>query len=448
MKTAADGAARRARERLEGALPDVQGADRQHVRMFVLSHLAGPLLGLSLCVFLLAAGFPHDYRLSGFAALVALFWVYPAALRATGRYRLLSLCSLEHLQLTILWATHAYGGLMSPFLLWLAVVPLLAFLYLSPSPRLWLALVAAMAANVALYLLVSTWLASPPAVGAADLSWLSVLSLACAAVYVGVMATNFGRVLSSRDAVERQAAAHQTAVAALEARLLRLREAGAAKSERLARLGEDATPPLAALQRCCQSLLAEEAERQGSADFTELRSIGEASHYLAEVVRDIALYSDVACGPQQLGRVDIAAILDVAAAEIRPMIADRAELIVLDPDRVSISTDGRLLASALVALGRHVAQMALGPRIECRVARVVEGGEQLVIEITDAGSPTSGAGEERMAGAAGGVSGRAGAYGLSLALARRICERLGGSLTSDPDARRRVHFRLQVPALA
>jgi hypothetical protein len=42
---------------------------------------------------------------------------------------------------------------------------------------------------------------------------------------------------------------------------------------------------------------------------------------------------------------------------------------------------------------------------------------------------------------------RIGSYGLSLALARRICERLGGSLSAEPDARR-VPFRLQVPALA
>jgi hypothetical protein len=114
------------------AVPDaeVSGApDQRHVRMFAISHLCGPFIGLALSAFLFLLEFPADVRLGGFSVLVCLFWVYPVALALGARYRLLSLLSLQHLLLVVFWASHGYGGLTSPFLLWLAVVPLLASLY-------------------------------------------------------------------------------------------------------------------------------------------------------------------------------------------------------------------------------------------------------------------------------------------------------------------------------
>ena len=427
----------------------LDAADRQHVRMFVLSHVFGPVLGLSLCLFLLLAGFPLDYRIGGFAALVALFWVYPAALRATRRHQLLSLCSLEHLQLTILWACHGYGGLMSPFLLWLAIVPLLAFLYLSPSPRLWLGLVATLAANIGLFILLSTFLVAPPPAAAEALSWLAFLSFACASAYVGLMAANFSRILSSRAVIDREAADHEATVAALGARLARLQEAEQTKAQSLARLGDEAMPPLSALQTCC-ALLLQDNSGNAASDETELKSIGEATGYLGDVINDIVLYSQAATGAKTVQAVDVDALLRQVAAEIRPLIGQRTDLVVERSEALVIRTDATLLAAALGALGRHLAQLPLGRRLEWRAARLSEGtSSAVVIEIAEAREaqaelplPQQPA-EPRLGG-----TGKAAGYGLSLALAGRICERLGGSLTAEPGTPPRLHFRLQLPALA
>ncbi len=122
--------------------------DHQHARLFLLSHTFGPFIGFAICGFLILNGFPADYRLIGFAALVGLFWAYPFALRAGAQYRLMCLASLQHLALVILWASFGYGGFTSPILLWLVIVPLLAFLYLSPSYRLWFGLLGMLTLNV------------------------------------------------------------------------------------------------------------------------------------------------------------------------------------------------------------------------------------------------------------------------------------------------------------
>ena len=103
-------------------------SDRQHVRIFVLSHITGPFIGLALCAFLLLLGFPADARLGGFTLLVCLFWAYPVALKMTGRYQPIAFISVQNLAFCVLWACYSYGGTASPFLPWILIFPLLAFL--------------------------------------------------------------------------------------------------------------------------------------------------------------------------------------------------------------------------------------------------------------------------------------------------------------------------------
>ena len=418
--------------------------------MFVQSHLFGPLLGLILCLWLLLSGLPADYRLAGFAALVAGFWLYPLLLRATGRYRLLSLCSIQHLQLTILWASHCYGGLMSPFLLWLAVVPLLAFLYLSPSQRLWLGLVGGIGVNVALFVAVTLNL-PPPETPEASLHSLSVVSIVCAAAYVALMAVNFGRILSSRSAIELEAADHEAAVAALSRRRSQLIEAGNAKSETLALLSREAGAPLADMQASGRLLL-EDADRKEEGDTTELRSIAEAARFLSDVVEDVDLYcaleretSSIACSA-----VDPQAVIAAAVEEMRPSMTGRTELVAATGGRAcgTIETDGGLLRQALLSVGRHLSQLPLGPRLEWRAERLPgDGGDQIVIDVVEAAEANPADGNEPSP-VARGAAARQGGHGLSLAVAARICRLLGGSLIEAPGNGARVRFRIRVPAIA
>jgi hypothetical protein len=265
--------------------------DSQHVRMFMLSHLFGPFIGLTLALLIAALGFPLDYRLAGFVALVCLFWLYPAALACGADYRSLSILSLQHLTLTTLWASHAYGGLTSPFLLWLAVVPLLAFLYCAPERRLWLVLIAMLAGNVALYW-GSTLLVSPPTVaGGGPLRWLSAVSLLAAFAYVAMMAAYFGRVVESRDEMALQAERHLAAAVALDARARTLRSLSAAKASSLARIVRECRAPIDEIVASSRTMIEVEAREQPGADAADLRSIDDAARHLSEVIETIADYA-------------------------------------------------------------------------------------------------------------------------------------------------------------
>lgn len=264
--------------------------DPQHVRMFQLSHFFGPLIGLALAGFLAALGFPADYRMIGFAALVCLFWAYPAALARGADYRALSMLSLEHLTLTTLWASHAYGGLSSPFLLWLAVVPLLAFLYLAPDRRLWIFLIAMLAGNLALFGAASLLL-PPPRALPETLSWLAAVSLLAAFAYVSMMAVYFSRVLSSRDEMALEAERRRANAALLDQRVSELRAIAAAKSSSLARMARECRRPLDEIVASSGMMLAVEAREQAGADLSDLRSIDEAAQHVGQVIQSIEAYA-------------------------------------------------------------------------------------------------------------------------------------------------------------
>jgi hypothetical protein len=272
------------------ALPEAQvgGApDQQHVRMFAVGHLCGPFIGLALSAFLFVLGFPADVRLAGFSVLVCLFWVYPVALAFGARYRLLSLLSLQHLLIVIFWASHGYGGLTSPFLLWLAVVPLLASLYAAPGLRLWLALLAVLVIETGLFALFLLFVAAPTLIGADAQGRLALLSLLCASGYVSMMAIYFGRVLTSRNEMAMEVARRRATMVKLDRRATELRRLNSARNASLSRLERQCRDPIREMLSGCEDgtfATINPAERTSS-DITSIRTATRRLRDLFDTVR-------------------------------------------------------------------------------------------------------------------------------------------------------------------
>jgi hypothetical protein len=261
--------------------------DQQHVRMFLISHLCGPFIGLALSAFLLLLGFSADIRLSGFTALVCLFWAYPAALALGAKYRLLALTSLQHLTFVIFWASHGYGGLTSPFLLWLALVPLLAFLYSAPKVRLWLILLAMLALNTGLFAAFVHFVLPPVTVDPHALRWLAALSLLSASAYVSMMAIYFGRVLNSRNEMAQEVARSRASVTALDRRATDLRHIRAAKVASLSRLVRQCRMPVDDILVSCDAALESVVGEGGQSAGSDLASIRAAAARLSALIDKI-----------------------------------------------------------------------------------------------------------------------------------------------------------------
>src|SRR5690242_1551000 len=94
---------------------DADPAARRRVRLFMLSHLGGPVLGLlipSILMVLDPHPFPHVQIL---ATSILAFWAFPFLLRRWPQhYMLLASLSLLNLNFSVLWGAYHYGGASSP----------------------------------------------------------------------------------------------------------------------------------------------------------------------------------------------------------------------------------------------------------------------------------------------------------------------------------------------
>jgi hypothetical protein len=424
--------------------------DQQYARMFELSHFYGPWIGLLLCAGLALSGFPLDYRLVGFAVLVSAFWLYPPLLRKCGLYRLLSLCSLHHLMFVILWASHGYGGLMSPFLLWLAVVPLLGFLYLPPRIGLWAGLVASLTVSMALFIAACARI-TPPAVPAGMLQPMALLSILGASTYVAMMSVYLGRILASRRELQQQADNHRE----IAANLTRVAgEACRASAERLGmirRLARGANGPLEEMRASSAAL----SDDGNDGDGQELASIAEAVGCLHALVADIGRYAQVdgaAAGPN-LVSTEARSLLEQAAHRLRREPSQLTDVIV-DPESIEavmIETDATLLIDAIVQIGRHLAVGGEGRTLVLHAERMLSGSaDHLVVDLAldsakELTAPTVTQFDPQALRRPSSSAHQAGRSVLGLAIADRICHRLGGSLLAAGPPADSDRYRIVVP---
>src|SRR5690606_24453526 len=142
---------------LDWFMPDALKEDRyvaQRVRMFLISHLFGPAIGHLITAYLFLIDASHGPHLWVLAGSITFFWAFPFALKLFGgRFNLLALASVQNLTFVVLWGSYHYGGVSSPFLMWLLVIPLLGFFYLGSSWFARLALVTIIGLSVAVFYL-------------------------------------------------------------------------------------------------------------------------------------------------------------------------------------------------------------------------------------------------------------------------------------------------------
>src|SRR4051812_34712796 len=107
----------------------------QRARMFLISHLFGPVLGHTITIYLYLFDPNPGLELDILTASITAFWAFPFLLRLTAWYNFLAILSIQNLTFAVIWGCYHYGGVSSPFLPWLPTIPLLAFFYLGSGVR-------------------------------------------------------------------------------------------------------------------------------------------------------------------------------------------------------------------------------------------------------------------------------------------------------------------------
>ena len=193
--------------------PSLRRATAVHRRaqMYLIAHLFGPPFGFVISAALYFID-PHPGLVlwivtGGFFA----FYIYPAIVKLTGQLTVLAPFSIQHITFLILLASAKYGGVNSPFLGWLGVVPLLAAFYVQGHPMLRAAVLGMTAAQMLVFYglgLAGIHLTQPVPLEALESA--GMLSIFCTCAFVLMMSIYYAGVVSLQQVeLEREVEGHR-----------------------------------------------------------------------------------------------------------------------------------------------------------------------------------------------------------------------------------------------
>ncbi|MDQ8757621.1 HAMP domain-containing sensor histidine kinase [Sphingosinicella sp. LHD-64] len=410
----------------------VNAETHRRARMFMISHVFGPILGNTIPLYMAVTGISRDYRLVVFFASIVMFWIYPFALRRTGRYQLIAFLSVQNLTFCVLWACYAYGGTASPFLPWILIFPLLAFLYLPPKGAVRNILLAQIFGSVAIFLALcfSGW--PLPPVDVDRLQVIGMISMASVAIYFAMMSLYFAKMFHEQREFSRELNSLVSTSDNLRNLTAAAYQASAAKADFVAGMSHELRTPLNAIIGYSQLLLEEAEEEQDNATLADLKHVHKAGSDLLRLIDDILAYSRIEAGKMPLNStLDRAANhIDSWRREIGEMPARDAYAIELSaPDRIcELQTDWRAVGATIKHLvagiasqnqaGKLAISMRQSPDRSLEVLFVDRAGDgvarpitimQEMFEHSDDASPT-----------------KYGATGIEIALAFKLAQLLGG----------------------
>jgi signal transduction histidine kinase len=411
----------------------------QAVRMFLFSHLFGPLLGHTISLSMLYVGGEADLSWWIFFFAVTAFWFYPIVLRRTGWYVPLALISIENLMFCIFWGCYQYGGMSSPMLPWLVTAPLLAFFYLPErSTRIIVTLL--ILANLTVLIGVYSTMGFRETVTPHGLVVLGLISTLSASIYVSMMALYFASIAFSHGELEQEVQRRQETEWKLRGATEQAKRALLAKSDFLAKMSHELKNPLNAIIGYSEILIedVEEVDGKESMKCKDLTTIKTAGYRLLELINDLLELSKLEAGKVELHNevFESADFFENLLSRLRPsIVASGNELIAHLPPAGRMICDSQKLQRVLEGILNNATKFTKNGRI---VFSVVAREDKWILSIKDTGI---GIEQGRLAGLFE-TFGRAdhetaSKYGdevrLGLPLAYRYCRLMGGTLTVDSE---------------
>lgn len=434
---------------------DRDARNRAHV--FLVSHILGPFIGnvvpIALYVFDPAPGF----EVAVLAISITAFWIFPFVLRAGAAYNPLALVSIQNLIFCILWSCYFYGGVTSPTLPWVLVIPLLAFFYLGSSSSLRLIVMVMFAANLAIFSGFYTYgyqLKNDLPVAA--MQGLGLVSTIAASLYVAMMALYYAKIQASQTELESEMRQHMATAAALRQATEEAERAGAAKAEFLAKMSHELRTPLNAVIGYSQILL-EDAEDEGDGEsIADLNKIHTAGQHLLKLVNEVLDLSKIEAGKMELDleETDLARLFGEIVEVARPAAENNGNKIsgVITPDLGTALCDAGKFRNMVGQLLDNAAKFTHNGKIDFIAERHLDGpSDELVIHVVDTGigiaSDQISNLFEKFTVADDSSTSKYGGTGLGLALSQKLCKLMGGEIFVESEVGKGSRFTVRMPLL-
>lgn len=232
-------------------------------------------------------------------------------------------------------------------------------------------------------------------------------------------------------------------------------EAGVrAKSDFLATMSHELRTPLNAIIGYAELLQDEAASRLTPSDQTDLGRIRSSGLLLLGLVNQVLDLAKMEAGKADLvpGLVAPGPLLDEVAGLVGPMLSPQTTLVVeVAPDLAALTTDGEKLRQVLLNLTSNACKFTKAGHVRLTARpRSWLDGHAIEFEVADTGIGMPAEFMQRLftpfAQAHGSAAGRFNGTGLGMAIAKRLTDLLGATLTVRSTEGRGTVISLLVPA--
>jgi signal transduction histidine kinase len=425
-------------------------------RNFVFTHLFGPLMAQSICVFLYLTDPKPDAIVWTLIAVIWAFWTLPFVLKATKNLQLVAFASVQMLAFASLFGSFHYGGVSSPLLPWLLVALLLGFFYLGHRPWLVLGMFAAdLGAFYLAFAINGGFDERVPLEQLMNVGWISIFS---ATVYMSWMAVYYVSTIALRSDLEKEAERHRATAIRLRQAKEQAERANLSRSIFLAKMSHEFRTPLNAVIGYSELLL-EHGQDTGADDqkLQDLGRINAAGQHLLALVTDVL----------DLSRIETNAVeLSLETFELQPFIEDVAvtaqPLITQNGNKLVIKAQGQLgevtsdqtkLRQIVLNLLSNAAKFTADGEVTIVAPRDEKpGGDWIEIRVEDTGIGIAEDDIPKLFQDFGQVSAstssKYGGTGLGLAVSQKLCALMGGGISVTSEVGHGSSFVVRLPAAA
>ena len=421
-------------------------------RIFVVSHLAGPCLGALIAIYLRSIDPDHPLHVCVIAACVAVFWSLPLVLRQTGRQQLVAVISVADLTFVALYGSYFYGGMSSPFVVWVLVALLIGFFYLGEHKLLLLGIFGTLA--LAFSAAYAAHGGFPGHLAPAALAGVGALSVCCATAYTSMMAAYYAQVLTLQSHLEHEARRHLALTDQLRMVKEAAERANQAKSVFIAKMSHQLRTPLNAVIGYSEILLEDEELSSNGQQAANLKRINNAGKHLLSLVTDVLDLSkldrenfDIA-----VQTFDLRTFVEEVAETCRSLVLNNGNQfpIVYGSDLGSVVCDPRRLRQVLFNLLSNAGKFTKRASVTLSVSREQGDAGVFRISVRDSGigiaSDTLHKLFKDFNQVDAATAGRFGGTGLGLAVSQSLCRMMGGEITVESEFGKGSCFTVTLPA--
>jgi len=412
----------------------VHAETHRRARMFMISHAFGPILGSTIPLYMAVTGISRDFHLVVFFASILLFWAYPVALKLTGRYQALAFISVQNLTFCVLWACYSYGGTASPFIPWILIFPLLAFLYLPPKGSVRDILLVQIYGSVAIFVAVAFSGRQLPHVELSQFQVIGMVSMASVAIYFAMMSLYFAKMFHEQREFTRELNSLVSSSDNLRNLTAAAYQASAAKADFVASMSHELRTPLNAIIGYSQLLLEEAEAEEDQGAVQDLGHVNKAGSDLLRLIDDILSYSRIEAGKMPLNPRpgSVQCYFDAWRKEVAEVPGWNLNSIKISGKPCELVTDWTALGATIRRLAAGTASQGQPGTLEISVDG--KSGESLSILFIDR-APSGVARpittmQEMFEHSADASPTKYGATGIEIALAFKLAQLLGGDIAA------------------